>query len=574
MGRFVWLFVATQLIAFVAIAQNTKNKNPVKSTTVVQQKPAAVKTQQATNQPATAQPTYKQSVIKPSTQPGNNQPSGTQPSNTQPTTNQPTNNYSVYNPPAQVSFSGRVFDQKTRAALAGVLVQVVGENGQSDLSLRTNADGAYSFDARKFKSLQLSVQMNGYENYLSQVYQPSVMYRRENTRFDDIFLVQITKPNPPPDNHANYPTNPNPTTTNPSHRLDSTPTERYLNQKLFTDFHVLPTSSAYALYYALNPQLKNATNVPSAYDIRRPQTREFTQTMKRDFSSGFKYDSEKDPVVQTGLTDSIDAYVRFYDGTLKNTTVKYNDVNADSTAKIFSIIKTDLLSYRNQVSNTRRAKATQLTNAVTACTDLIRDISAKAEINREDYDQLVALGSCLSTMVKASSFIDFFKRLFDDLSLAKPVNPLRLNKDDGSVQFASFRPTNSPPQEAQNSFADEFTNDTRAFTVSVHVQLPDTVISDGNDISNRYDVVFFPPKLKAIKGLRIVCKPAATFGRVSLYEGKFEQMVIDRRTGREMTIIDAGDNSFNTLPAFSKPARQLLGLGDTNFTEIQILIRQ
>lgn len=671
MGRFALLFATVaQLLCLTATAQDQKKKAPLK-TTVTPQTTVPVYRQPATNQPTNNKATYNQPVYtKPTNQPATNQPATNQPGTNQPTknsttVNEPTNNYSVYNPPAQVVFSGRVFDQKTRYALAGASVQIIdGANNQNNLSLHTNADGAYSFDARKFKTLQINVQMAGYENYSSQQYQPIVMYRSKNTRFDDIYLTpqsatipsqiifsgrvldqnkrypvagasvlvqdrsgqtqlvlhtnrdgaysfdvrpfqnlrlqvqaqgyqnyssplyqpgsmykvertrfddillaQETAGNPGGNNDGNPPPNNNPW----EPRKDSTPVERYLSQKLFTDYHVLPTPSSYALYYALNPELKNMNTVPYGYTIRQPRTPDFTSTMKSEFSRRFKYDSEKDPATQSLLQDSINGYINTYEENVGRWRLKCRDnVNADSVRQILSTIKNDLKTYQNRIGSTRRAKATQMANAVSACTQLIRDVAASAEIDREEYDQLAALGACISDIVQSQSLTDFFKRLYENLSFDQR---LQLRNARSGFEFASQHEGDMPGKFATANY-DDFTNDTRAFTVSVHVQLPDgTIVSDGSDVTNRYEVVFFPPKLKKIKGLHIPCSPRATFGNVSLYEGKFEQMVIDRTNNREMIIL-ADDNSFDTRQAFSVSAKQLLGMGDVKFTQIQILVKE
>lgn len=682
MGRFVLLFICVaQALCFVTAAQPDPKKKVIVKTTVTPQATVPVY-KQATSQPATNQPTNNTSTskqpvyTKPTTsQPTNSQATGKQPATNQPandqsTTSQPTNNYSVYNPPAQVIFSGRVFDQKTQYALSGASVQISdGENSQNNLSLRTNSDGAYSFDARKFRTLRINVQMNGYQNYSSQQYQPAVMYRSKNTRFDDIYLTpQTTQPpaqiifsgrvfdqntrrpvvgasvlvqdrsgqtqqvlhtnsdgtynfdvrpfpnlrlqvqmqgyqsyssplyqpgsmykmernrfddillaqetagNMGGNNSGKQPPNPNQQNTNPwDPRKDSTPVERYLSQKLFTDYHVLATPSSYALYYALNPELKNMNSVPYGYTIRQPRTPDFTSTMKSDFSRRFKYDSEKDPATQSLLQDSINDYFNTYDENVGHWRLKFRDeVNSDSVKQIFSTIKNDLQSYQNKIGSTRRAKATQIANAVSACTQLIRDIATRAEIDRDQYDQLAALGACISDIVQSRSLTNFFKRLYESLSFDQR---LQLFNAKRGFEFASHHETDLSGHISTSNY-DDFTNDTRAFTVSVHLQLPDgTIVSDGGDITNRYEVVFFPPKLKKIKGLHIPCNPRATFGNVSLYEGKFEQMVIDRTNNREMIIV-ADDNSFDTRQAFSVSAKQLLGMGDVKFTQIQILVKE
>ncbi|WP_121354373.1 hypothetical protein [Flavisolibacter nicotianae] len=474
---------------------------------------------------------------------------------------------SVYNR-SQVLFTGQVFDQSTKAVVVRAAVRVVDlDSNRHSLSLATNADGVYRFSPSQLHNFRIDITQQGYEAYSSQVYNSTALLRNRQYILPAIYLVPPKAPEQSPGRTDQPPTdNRKPPANRPQTDTTPSPKEVYLQQKLLNDYHVLPSPSAYALYYALNPGLKDMTQVPAGYIIRRPQTPAFTTEMRRDFSQQFKDDSQNDEGAQSSLSDSIRVFTDTYQRTFDAARIAYHEVNPDSVRQLFSVIRNDLQNYTNRVGDTRRIKAMQMAAAVGVCTQTIREVMVKAVIEREEYDRLAALGSYLANLVNSNSLLDFFRNLLEGVSLARPLATQQ------AFFFAAFR-KDVPAEKEKGTTRDALLNDTRAFTVSVHLQLTDgSVVSDGATITERYAVIFYPPKLKAIKGLHIPCKPKATFGNVNLFEGRFEHMVIDTRTGKEMQIVPAEENTFDTKPAFAKPARALL-IGDVNFTEIQILVK-
>jgi hypothetical protein len=335
---------------------------------------------------------------------------------------------------------------------------------------------------------------------------------------------------------------------------------------------VLPTPSAYALYYALTPGLKDLSSIPAGYSLVQPQTPPFTQVIKKQFTSQFKKDSDEDPVSQQALRDSTSAYLDLYRNVFRNTTISYVNVNADSLKSVLSAINSDAAAYQRKIGSARKAKANRLTNTMITCSEILRAVVNKKEINRTEYDELVALGSYLSTLVESSSFLDFFRELLNEQSGTGYKQWPGKIRSNPSPQFASYEENKVDATEILST-AKAIFNDSRAFTVSVYVQEANGHIRQSeNEAERRYLVSFYPPALRAMKRMYIDCNPLATFGQVTLHEGKYEQKVIDTFTGKELTILSSGGNSFDTRPAFSMPAKPLLG--DVNFTEIKVFVKE
>jgi hypothetical protein len=475
----------------------------------------------------------------------------------------------------QVQFSGRVFDRSTQQPLAGVAVQVT----DVDSSFRstkavTNADGTYNFQPGAIRNFRIEVSAPNnnaaYERYVSGVYNTVSLMRSKQFELPAVYLS--AKPKTPDQPSGNPPSGNNPSRPPSQRDTMPTPKEVYLGQKLFNEHGVLPTPSAIALYYALNPGLKDLANIPPGYTLVQPPAPPFTSGLKRQFSSRFKQDSEKDPASQRTLNDSTTAYVDFYRNVFRNTSIRYVNVNADSLRTVCRTIVNDAEAYKGRISSTRKAKADRLTNVMISCSEILRNAVAKGEITRTDYEELVALGSYLSTLSESSSFLDLFRQLLrEQLGTGHSRTPVEWRR--GAFQYAGFHQSKRAGVALADSLAEILSNDGRAFNVSVYVREPDGSTSHSQSESEgRYLVSFYPPALRAIKRMYIDCNPLATFGRVTLHEGRYEQKVLDTFTNQELEIISSGGKTFDTRPAFGKPAKPLLG--DVNFTEIKIYAKR
>ncbi|MEO6070263.1 MAG: carboxypeptidase-like regulatory domain-containing protein, partial [Chitinophagaceae bacterium] len=356
--------------------------------------------------------------------------------------------------PQQASFSGRVFEQDTRNSLSGARVVVTNaDSNKVSVVTETNADGYYRFTSNSLINFSIEVTKSGYAKYTSDRYNSRTMMANRQQALPDIYLIKnreggTTDGQRPPNNP----------TQNPPQVKDTTPLprEEFLSKKLLNDFNVLPTASAYALYYALNPGLKDLSQVPPDYQIIRPHTTLFTSSLRKELSKKFSDDSEKDNAMQQALQDSVTLFFNVYDAFQNGPTVQFKDVNKDTTLKLLSIINHDLRSYESDIRSTRKAKNKQLINVVATCTGLIKNVTTKRVINRDDFENLKGLSMYLSSLVASTSFINYFRRFLNESTLIEPQKNGQINS---SLQFTSYHTVN--PSNEENKYL--LLNDSRAF---------------------------------------------------------------------------------------------------------------
>lgn len=436
---------------------------------------------------------------------------------------------------SQNMISGKVIEQKGKSPVRKARITI--RNAENNLvlyNLRSDDKGTFSFPSGNFASFKLEVEKLFYETFNSEIFNIKDVLKRTGFTLPDILLKSSIEYNPVAKDTVPL------------------PPREFLAKSVYK-FDILPTPSCYELYYDLNPGLREMQLVPAGLEITRPKTPEFTKQEKNNYKAILNNASEKDRTAQQTLRDSIAVLNNLYQDYLTIVKMNYGQISRDTFRMLLKIINTDLSNYSDEIKSLSKAKASQLGNLVLATNILLRETGSTLETSPSDYEQVIALARDVSAVVESKYFQEYF-----------------YGSDNSSKAFATN--LNYPPANyaEQNSSINNgaLGTDIRMFKVSVHLQKNGRVISSGPEVEKKFVVTFFPGALKKMKILHVNCQPLATYGGVTLLQGIYQHAVIDSETEKEMTII--GSDLFNTMSAFEKPAKTLLG---PNITEIQIYVK-
>jgi hypothetical protein len=188
----------------------------------------------------------------------------------QPTSRRATSYYTV---------KGQVIDAETGKGIRGSRLRVALIVGNKKiLSPTPDMEGLFQMQLYKPTPFQVMVSSTEYYTYTTPV--TSVQAGTFNYNVGIIRLRKINSDIKPD------------TTSKPTPvKVANIETTHFVQQKLMSN-HYLPTKGAYDLYYALNPELRGKTEVPSNYTIRYPQLPNFRKT-KRLFKKRFKKDKKR-----------------------------------------------------------------------------------------------------------------------------------------------------------------------------------------------------------------------------------------------------------------------------------------
>jgi hypothetical protein len=158
----------------------------------------------------------------------------------------------------------------SRTYLPSATVELLTRN-KVILATTTNSSGQFDLNPDKIVAFQLRISLSGYSTVTTRITEvnPSV----STYHLGSIGLLRRPIPQP-------------------------VSKHQFLQQK-FTTSKILATKGAYNLFYALNPELKEKTEVPSNYKIVYPTLPKFRPVKKR-FNKRFKKDKKRDePFIYT-----------------------------------------------------------------------------------------------------------------------------------------------------------------------------------------------------------------------------------------------------------------------------------
>jgi len=176
------------------------------------------------------------------------------------------------------SIAGYVTDSLTDKSITGAFAELL-IKGLPASNTKTDNGGHFQLRNSKPVAFQIRITLNGYNTYTSSIKEmnPSII----NYNLGKISLLANTNGKPPD--------NTKPVTPPPAKVI--IPTTEFLQQKMKNTSYVL-TKGGYTLFYALNPDLKDKTEVPSDHKIVYPTLPQF-QPVKRMFKKRFKKDKKR-----------------------------------------------------------------------------------------------------------------------------------------------------------------------------------------------------------------------------------------------------------------------------------------
>jgi hypothetical protein len=349
----------------------------------------------------------------------------------------------------------------------------------------------------------------------------------------------------------------------PAQDTTKIPPQEFLESK-FAQLNMLPTPSAYEIFYALNPELKEAKLVSPDYPLVIPQTPRMSMETSNAFAENFKHDDSEDVHAQGVLKDSIDYCKKLYYDFLYNTAIRYKEVDLkDSTRRVLRFILNDLKKYEKEVKEAKRAKAIELIKLVNSCCIILGQCLEEKEVSRLNAFYLKQIGLQMSYILPSEKSRKYYLGI----------------RTDSRAQFIQTREHGpSAIQDAYLSEIDAQHNDLpkqalKAFIIAVYLSKGGKVIAAGPEVENRFQVICYPPALKSIKSTHRICNPPATYSYISLFNAPYEFMVFDLRTGRQMKFVTGNADSeiINTENITPTPVK---GQSGANQLQIPFLIKE
>lgn len=439
--------------------------------------------------------------------------------------------------------TGVVLNKNTRLPIPSAEIKITKTDSNITYILRTDEKGVFKIDTRGLRSFVFEVKKFGYNAYSSVNYNVSLLAERNNYQLDEILMEPSIVYPPPKDTVKRKP-------------------EEFLERK-FISLDLLPTSSAYQLFYDLNPELRGKDLVDPDYKVNQPKIPIFAAELKKQFVSKFKQEFKTDAGVQSILKDSINYCNRLYADFLYSTTISYKSTDKDSAQRILNIMYGDLNKLLPEANRTRSGKATELIKLTNSIAIILADIIKKQELTDTDAYLLRHIGLQFSLVLSYESSRNYFSGVDNDSTrttgrINSTVSPFILTSNQENITN-EMNVVGNP--------------DLRAFLIRVYLSKNGQVISVGPDVEKRFQIICYPPALKSIRSTYRVCDSPATTSSITLSNAPYEFIVIDLRNGKQMKFVKGNAESeiISTEAAFRQMAKSLTGV---NFTEIPFYIKE
>jgi len=439
--------------------------------------------------------------------------------------------------------TGVVLNKNTRLPIPSAEVKITKTDSNITYSVRTDEKGVFIIDSRGLRSFVLDVKKFGYNAYSSENYNALALAESNNFQIGEILLEPAFVYPPPKDTVKRNP-------------------QEFLERK-FVTLDLLPTASAYQLFYDLNPELIGKELVDPEYKVNQPKIPPLASELKRFFVSKFKQDFKVDEGVQAVLKDSIIFCNRLYLDFMNASTIKYKSTDKDSALRMLKIMYNDLNTLLPDVNKTKSGKVTELIKLVNSIAIILSDIIKKRELTDTDAYILRHIGLQMSLVLSYENSRNYFSGMEKVGPGSYGIN----NTTTSPFIFASYT------ENKINEVTSVGNPDLRAFLIRVYLSKNGKVISDGPEVLKRFQIICYPPALKSIPSTHRVCDSPATTSSITLSNAPYEFIVIDLRTGKQMKFVKGNAESeiISTEAAFRQMARTLTGV---NFTEIPFYIKE
>ena len=440
--------------------------------------------------------------------------------------------------------TGVVLNKNTRLPVPSAEIKITKTDSNIAYVVRTDEKGVFKIDPRGLRSFVFEVKKFGYNAYSSVNYSVSLLAERNNYQLDEILLDPSFVYPPPKDTVKRKP-------------------EEFLERK-FVSLDLLPTSSAYQLFYDLNPELRGKDLVDPDYKVNQPKIPTLSAELKKQFVSKFKQEFKTDAGVQSVLKDSINYCNRLYaDFRNSYNIIKYKKTDKDSAERMLNVMYKDLNSLLPDVNRTRSGKVTELIKLVNSIAIILTDVIKKQELTDTDAYILRQIGLQFSLVLSYESSRNYFSGIDNDSTRTTG----KINHNASPFILSSY-------SENKTNEANAVGNpDLRAFLIRVYLSKNGQVIAAGPDVEKRFQIVCYPPALKSIRSTYRYCDSPATTSSITLSNAPYEFIVIDLRTGKQMKFVKGNAESeiISTEAAFRQMAKSLTGV---NFTEIPFYIKE
>jgi hypothetical protein len=438
--------------------------------------------------------------------------------------------------------TGVVLNKNTRLPIPTAEIKITKTDSNITYIVRTDEKGVFKIDTRGLRSFVFEVRKFGYNAFSSVNYNVSLLAERNNYQLDEILLEPSIVYPPPKDTVKRNP-------------------QEFLERK-FVSMDLLPTSSAYELFYALNPELRGKDLVDPDYKVNQPKIPTLAGELKKQFVSKFKQEFKTDAGVQSVLKDSINYCNRLYADFLNATSIRYKSTDKDSAQRMLNVMYRDLNTLLPEVNRTRSGKVTELIKLVNSIAIILADVIKKQELTDTDAYILRHIGLQFSLVLSYENSRNYFSGLDNDST-----------SSTGKITTAAPFILASYHEDVTYETNAVGNPDLRAFLIRVYLSKNGQVIAAGPDVEKRFQIICYPPALKSIPSTHRVCDSPATTSSITLSNAPYEFIVIDLRTGKQMKFVKGNANSeiISTEAAFRQMAKSITGV---NFTEIPFYIKE
>lgn len=425
--------------------------------------------------------------------------------------------------------SGMVFNTKTESPVGGVKIKITNTTTGIIKEIRNDNNGLFYIDLKEFPSFTIRIAPFGFEAYESEVYKAKDIVEKYGRKIPTVYLTSTI-------NIAVKDT-------------VALPPDEFLERRL-DSLNFLPSPSAYAVLFALNPALKTMDKVPPGYKIVIPETPTLSSDERRNFESQFLYfDAKKDDVLKGQLKDSITTFQQYHAQIKTIIELKINKSLLDSFKLISESITNDLDEYRQDLKKARRGVLLQMTALVHTATDKLRHVLNTQKLSEVEFEQFLLIGRRIALFVSTASYRKLFANNHSE-------NKATERADSFYMIPAAYTPNSFMYEE--NSLPNR---DLRMFQINIFLQKNGRIISNEPEIMNRYMIVCYPPGLKPIEELHIKANQPASTASITLSNASYEFTVLDLITQKKMIFIKGNTETEtqNTDNAFREWARNLAG---------------
>ncbi|MFZ1675787.1 MAG: carboxypeptidase-like regulatory domain-containing protein [Saprospiraceae bacterium] len=421
---------------------------------------------------------------------------------------------------------GNVYNATTRQPIQNVMVSLKTSPSNANIStVYTDSLGNYLFSTRETPPFIVQAFASGYKTEISEPFSPG------NER---LFAVKSIYMQPTETKPAIYVAQPK-----------IVPVPNFVESK-FVSLNVLPTQGAYDLFYALNPELKNVDSVSANYVCKLPQFPPMTKSTKTYFKTQFKIDKEKNKGTQSELLDSISRYSQLYIQLTGISDIKSPDLG--TSKKLLLTIQESLQSYERKIKKTRNAKAMQIMNLTSACSEIVQKCIRNHAVNKHDFQKLKNILEDLSILLPSDAYQKFVST--SNLTGFGHGGALTgVTTDSGNNIFQTdmdddFEASDMSKMELSNM------RSLRPFAFAIWKLVDGNVVLKDTQVIDKYFVYYFPPALQEDTLRYHKCSPAATYAQVTLPKARFGIKVVNSSTN---SIVRTTDETFDTADAFNSP---------------------